>query len=925
MNVNHTINIIPKYFLCSSLNLFNFNVAIYTFLLTLIVLLTIYHFIARKKLLQKINHSQDKLKHFQDLVESVNAIFWEANPENFQFNYISPQAKKLFGYSLQNWIENPSFWENHIHPEDRKNTVTYCQKFTRQKLPHQLEYRFRTQSGKYIWIKDLVEIIKQDDGSYKLVGIFIDISRQKAQEQVLQKMRTQISQAYTIIEQTQDPMMIKNLEGNYQFVNKATENFFGLPKRQILGKSDTQLLGEEISKKIRLAEKEAIDKNKIFTQEEELTLNDRNYYFETSYAPLWEQNSLSGIISISRDITERKKNDSKIRESEERFRRYFQEEKSVKLLIDSESGQITDANLSAEIFYGYDYKALTSLSIYDINVLPKEEVQKEISSASLKNKNHFNFKHRLSNGLIRHVEVYSTPIQVNEKNYLLSTIYDITNRVKTGLALRESEERYRFLTESAPMGIMVHSQGKIMYANPFALDLIEADTLESIIGYPIKDLIHPDYQELMLKRIRMLYQSDMMIAPALDEKCITVKGNEKDFLISGILVKYEGKTAVCNVFHDITERKVAEKELLQTRSFLQEAEQIAKIGTWIYDLINGELWWSEGLYQVFGRDEKQGIPPNGQSHQHPWQENIHIEDRQKVINALYKSLEIGEYQCEYRFYRYDNRELIYVYTEADIEFDKNKNPIRIIGIVQDISERKRGELELLKKRDQLEKANQELEELNYIASHDLKAPIANMQGLLELYNLLSLEEKPELILKMEKTVQKMKATLSNLNEVISLKKSLAETKKNIYFDDILNQIIASIDTQIKTTDTQIVSDFSLCSTINYPPVQLESILQNLLTNAIKYRRPEHRPEIHIKTEKTKKGVCLSVSDNGLGMDLDKMRDKLFKIFHRFHDHVEGKGIGLYIINQIVQSHGGWVDVKSEINKGTTFKIILNNE
>lgn len=925
MNVNFIMKINFQYPFYNSLNILTFNSYLFIILLILVFLVILYFLSERKKLIQNIQVLQKQKIHFQDLTESVNAIFWEANAETLHFTYISPQAKKLFGYPLNDWTKHPDFWKNHIHPEDTKNTVEYCQKFTQQRLPHQLEYRFQTQSGRYIWIKDLVEVVKQENGSYKLMGIFIDISRQKAQEQVLQKMRTQISQAYTIIEQTQDPMMIKDLEGNYQFVNKATEKFFGLPKRQILENSDKELLGQAFADKIRKAEKEAINKNKVFIHEEEISINNRSYYFETSYAPLWVQNKLSGIISISRDITERKKIDKKVRESEERFRRYFQEEKSVKLLINAENGQIEDVNLSAEEFYGYDYTTLTSLNISDINVLPQNLVQEEVNKAVQKSQNYFNFQHRLSDKQIRNVEVYSTPIKVNEKLYLLSTVYDITDRIKFELALKESEERYRLLTESSPMGILVHSQGKIKYANPFALQLLEADDLEELIKYPINSFIHPDQEHIISKRINALYESRDIFAPPMDQKLITIKGNIKDFLTSGILIKYEGEIAICNVFHDITERKTAEKELVQTKSFLQEAEQIAKIGTWTYDLVNGELWWSNGLFQVFGRPESQGIPPNTQNHQHPWQDNIHVEDRPMVINALYKSLETGEYQCEYRFHRYDTQELIFVYTEADIEFDKNKNPIRIIGIVQDISDRKRGELELLNQQQKLEKANQELEELNYIASHDLKAPLANMQGLLELYNLLPLEETPELILKMEKTVKKMKSTLNNLNEVISLKKSLTETKKNIYFENILNQIIASIDTQIKTTNAQIVSDFSLCSSINYPPVQLESILQNLLTNAIKYRRPELHPEIFIKTEKTKKGICLSISDNGLGMDLNKMGNKIFKIFQRFHDHVEGKGIGLYIINQIVQSHGGSVEVESEINKGTTFKVILKNE
>ncbi|WP_405381329.1 ATP-binding protein [Maribacter sp. LLG6340-A2] len=245
----------------------------------------------------------------------------------------------------------------------------------------------------------------------------------------------------------------------------------------------------------------------------------------------------------------------------------------------------------------------------------------------------------------------------------------------------------------------------------------------------------------------------------------------------------------------------------------------------------------------------------------------------------------------------------------------------VTSLVKTIAKLKSTQTSLKDVNQNLKRKNQELKDFSYVAAHDLRAPLTNLKSLLEM--VMSTEhESPEtvpLVEKMQVVTKVMCDKIRALNQVLSIKSNLSEQTEEMIFADVIGKIKLSHSQEIIESRSIIKEDFSSCPSIDYNPVQLESILQNLMSNALKYRHPKRKLSIRISTKKVNGKTTLIFKDNGLGFD-QSLADKIFLLFKRMHTHVDGLGIGLYIMNSIVSENGGNIDVRSQKNKGTEFRI-----
>lgn len=228
----------------------------------------------------------------------------------------------------------------------------------------------------------------------------------------------------------------------------------------------------------------------------------------------------------------------------------------------------------------------------------------------------------------------------------------------------------------------------------------------------------------------------------------------------------------------------------------------------------------------------------------------------------------------------------------------------------------------------LANVNFDLDSFVYTASHDLKSPIANLEGLLdaltETFSKENLDrnEVNSIIRLMRSSIKRFAATIKDLTTIVEIDKNSGnEQVEAINLVDVVERVKQEQQSQIAESGTSIAVHYEDDPTLYFSIKNFKSVMHNLISNAIKYRSPERAPEILVSMKKVDTQTHLSVSDNGIGIPYDK-QDKIFSMFKRFHDHVEGSGLGLYIVKRMIDNVKGQIKVESELNKGTTITIIF---
>ena len=236
------------------------------------------------------------------------------------------------------------------------------------------------------------------------------------------------------------------------------------------------------------------------------------------------------------------------------------------------------------------------------------------------------------------------------------------------------------------------------------------------------------------------------------------------------------------------------------------------------------------------------------------------------------------------------------------------------------------ELEVQSRTKELLDYNQQLEQFAFISAHNLRAPVARILGLGNILNLgaISPEEQGMIYEKMVATARELDRVVRDLNTILEIRKNNDSHVTEVLFDEELVLVKRYIEKEIEDTRSVIWADFSDAPRIYSVKPYVESVLQNLLSNAIKYRHPARTPVIRLKTETVNGYIRLTVTDNGLGMNLDIFRNKIFSLYQRFHSHVEGKGLGLYLVKSQILALGGKIEVDSTVDEGTTFKVYFKN-
>jgi len=485
-------------------------------------------------------------------------------------------------------------------------------------------------------------------------------------------------------------------------------------------------------------------------------------------------------------------------------------------------------------------------------------------------------------------------------------INDITQRKQAEEREAETERKHRDLLAFLPISIAIHAQGRLLYVNSYCLDMMGAKSESELVGKEAVQFVHPDYRTLVQERIKLVQQGHSV--PFVEEKLIRLDGKVIDVQSIALPIVYQGVEAVQNIAVDITGQKQAELNIRKVETLFTQLFHNVPLAIVMLEGNGCVVNMNKGFEATFGYtlDELKGESLEG------FIVPAELSEEGTEINSIISNQ--GIIQIETTRMRKDKTLLNVILYGLPVHLQDQT--LGIFGVYVDIT-RQKGIEEELKTR------NDELDNFVYKVSHDLRAPLASILGLVNLAkmrgNTDSLEDYLKIIGKKTEELDLF------IRDVLSHSKNLklAIQVAKVDFRQLIEESFAGL-AYLSGVD-QIAREISIEGVDFYSDRwRVNEIFRNLISNAIKYRdQKKPNPKIFIAIRVDEKMAWIDFTDNGIGIEEEQL-GSIFDMFYRASEISQGSGIGLYIVKGAIEKLGGKITVKSKLAGGTTFSVGLPN-
>jgi PAS domain S-box-containing protein len=474
------------------------------------------------------------------------------------------------------------------------------------------------------------------------------------------------------------------------------------------------------------------------------------------------------------------------------------------------------------------------------------------------------------------------------------------------LSNSDDTNEYESLLEKLPVGVVIHHEGVIAFANSNAHAIIGADKPGALIGLNAFNFVHPDFLPGIVERIKRVVAGQS--APMVEEKFVRMDGQVIDVETMGFPFTYKGKATVQVIFRDITEKKRAEAKIRLNETLFTQLFENIPMAVVMLDETGKVAEINRGFETMFGFDKEELKGKNLNNYIVPEE----LQNEGIDLNNLIASNQVVSIES-IRKHRSGRGINVILY---GVPVMQDHQVIGIYGAYVDITGRKKVE-------EELKVRNAELDNFVYKISHDLRAPLSSVLGLVNLSKVQG--NNDNLLMYMELIGEKILALDNFIGDVLSHSKNL---KMEVDISRVgLQQIIEQTFTDLG----YLSGAGTMKRTVKIDGIDFYSdqwrvaeILRNLISNAIKYRRPQaNDSEIIIKIHVDHLCADISFIDNGIGIR-DASLKRIFEMFYRATDQGGGSGIGLYIVKNAVEKLGGQIKVASSPGYGTRFHILLPN-
>jgi PAS domain S-box-containing protein len=493
-------------------------------------------------------------------------------------------------------------------------------------------------------------------------------------------------------------------------------------------------------------------------------------------------------------------------------------------------------------------------------------------------------------------------------------------------------ESYRKLVEQSPDAVLVHRQGKILFANTACVSLFGATSAGELLGKQMLDFVHPDDREAVKKRIRE-HVRDFTNVRQNETRMVGLNGKETCTEVVACSVTYLGQASMQVAYRDISGRKEAEKRLLESEASLAAAQRVAHLGSWRRDLIDLDNWahnplrWSDEMFRLLGYNVGE-VEVSREN----FVRAIHPDDRDRVSEGMSAAIrERKRYRADYRIILPDGTERN-LYSQAEIVYDEiTKRPSKMVGIVQDVTDRRRAEQELIAAKEAAEAGSRAKSEFLANMSHEIRTPLNGVMGMTDLA--LGTDLTPEQREYLETVKLSADSLLIVINDILDFSK-IEAGKVELELEDF--NLRDSLETTLKTLalradekGLELLCEIapSVPDVVRGDSNRLRQVVINLIGNAIKFtQQGEVALNIQVEAEEGDTRVIhFIVSDTGIGIAPEKQK-LIFQPFSQADSSTTrkfgGTGLGLTISKRLVGLMDGNMWVESEVGRGTQFHFTV---